>query len=67
MLWVKYRNKRGSLNSGTRIEQELSRLRALYLNVRSPKDSPLIHAEDLNPSMDARVITLEELTAQMGQ
>lgn len=66
MLWVKYRNKRGSLNSGMRVEQELSKLRALYLNMHTKKESPLIHAEDLNPSMDARVITLEELAEQMG-
>lgn len=66
MLWVKYRNKRGSLNGGMRVEQELSKLRALYLNMHIKKESPLIHAEDLNPSMDARVVTLEELVEQMG-
>lgn len=66
MLWVKYRNKRGSLNGGMRVEQELSKLRALYLNTHTSKESPLIHAEDLNLSMDARVVTLEELVEQMG-
>ena len=67
MLWVKYRNKRGSLNAGMRIEQEVTRMRVSYINAHLKKDATPLHAEDLNPSMDARVITLEELAAQMGQ
>jgi len=64
--WAAYRGKRGSLNQGMRVETAVARLCALYINSKRGKDSPAFHLEDFAPHMDERVITIEELAAQMG-
>lgn len=67
LMWVAYRAKRGSLNTGYRAEVAAARICALYANFqRSKQSDPQFHLEDFAPHMDERVITIEELAKQMG-
>lgn len=67
LAWAQYREKRGSLNTGMRVETAIARLCALYVNMhRSASTDPPYHIEDFAPHMDERVITIEELAKQMG-
>lgn len=67
LTWAHYRAKRGSLNTGMRVEVAIARLCALYANMQrtKPTDTPY-NLEDFAPHMDERVITIEELAKQMG-
>ena len=64
--WAAYRAKRGSLNTGYRVEVAVARLCALFINSKKGPDTPPFHIEDFAPHMDERIISLEELAEQMG-
>lgn len=63
MVWCKFRRKRGSLNTGIRVETALAQLQAFYANCRSGKDAQRLHTEDFAPHMDAHVLNLAEAMA----
>lgn len=66
-MWAAYRAKRGSLNTGFRTEVAVARLCAVFANYQRVKQTDKVfHLEDFAPHMDERVITIEELAAQMG-
>jgi hypothetical protein len=63
LTWCQYRNKRGSLNPGTRIEFGAALLAALYSNKNSKHGGNTVY--DFTPHHDAprgddRGITLEQ-------
>lgn len=67
LLWAAYRAKRGSLNTGYRVEVAAARICSVYANFQRTKQTdPQFHLEDFAPHMDAREITIEELAQQMG-
>ena len=67
-MWAAYIQKRGSLNTGYRVEVAVARLCTVWsnYNLRSKTSDPMYHIQDYAPHMDERVITIEELAAQMG-
>lgn len=62
MLWMAYRQKRGSLNWGMRAEVSSGRLAALYANSkRNPQKTPEpFHIHEFAPHMDQPQLSLEE-------
>lgn len=67
LVWASYRAKRGSLNTGYRVEVATARLCALFANFQRTKASDAkFYIEDFAPHMDAREVTIEELAEQMG-
>ncbi|MDI3356983.1 hypothetical protein MO767_21910 [Pseudomonas sp. UYIF39] len=56
--WVRYRQKRGSLNWGMRIERGTAMLAALYANSKSAKGGFKIH--DFMPHESEQPLTLEQ-------
>jgi len=66
LTWASYRAKRGSLNTGFRMEVATARLCAIYANFhRRSTDAPY-HLEDFAPHMDEREISIEEFAQMMG-
>ncbi|MBU3845561.1 MAG: hypothetical protein H9855_01015 [Candidatus Acinetobacter avistercoris] len=57
--WREYTYRRGSLNTGRRVEQAVGRLMALYINSKTKKEH---HVEDsvFMPHEDRKVLTYEE-------
>lgn len=66
LLWQKFRYKRGSLHTGMRIEESVAKFIAHWFNSKTGKDAAKLYPQDFAPHMDERVVTLEELAAQMG-
>ncbi|SDS41832.1 hypothetical protein [Pseudomonas prosekii] len=64
LVWMKFRQKRGSLHPGMRVETALARFQAFYANVKLPKDALRLHQEDFAPHMDPRVESLDEAVAR---
>jgi len=60
IVWCKFRNKRGSLNQGMRIETALAQFQAFYANCHTRKDAAKLFTQDFAPHMDAREVTLVE-------
>lgn len=58
LQWIRFRNKRGSLNSGFRVEIAIAQLCALFANVNSKNGNYKLH--DFAPHMDEPVISLED-------
>lgn len=58
LTWMKYREKRGSLNAGMRIERGTALLATLYANSKSKEGGYQLH--DFAPYHDAPVLTLEQ-------
>lgn len=65
-VWQKFRNKRGSLHVGMRIEEAVARFLAHWFNSKTKVDATKLHPEDFAPHMDEREISLKELTAAWG-
>lgn len=59
LVWMKYRQKRGSLNLGMRIERGSALLATLYANSKSKNGGYQLH--DFAPHHDQPVLTLEDL------
>tara|TARA_Y100000815_G_scaffold274502_1_gene308823 strand:- start:12736 stop:13008 length:273 start_codon:yes stop_codon:yes gene_type:complete len=59
LTWMKYRQKRGSLNLGMRIERGSALLATLYANSKSKNGGYQLH--DFAPHHDQPVLTLEDL------
>ncbi|WP_217476616.1 DUF3102 domain-containing protein [Stutzerimonas stutzeri] len=59
LTWMKYRQKRGSLNLGMRIERGSALLAALYANSKSKNGGYQLH--EFAPYHDQPVLTLEDL------
>lgn len=57
-MWVQYRNKRGSLNAGTRIEFGSALLATMYANTHSKHGGMSVY--DFTPHHEAPAISLEE-------
>lgn len=57
-MWVQYRNKRGSLNTGTRIEFGAALLAALYSNSHSKNGGMKVY--DFTPHHEEPAMTLEQ-------
>lgn len=67
LKWAAFRAKRGSLNTGYRVEVAVARLCALTANFQRTKQTDRVyHVEDFAPHMDERVISLAEFAEQMG-
>lgn len=58
LTWLKYRQKRGSLNLGLRVERGSALLASMYANIKSKDGWYKIH--DFAPHHDQPEITLEE-------
>jgi hypothetical protein len=60
IVWCKFRNKRGSLHQGMRVEMALAQLQAFYANCKTGKDTAKLFIQDFAPHMDPRELTLDE-------
>lgn len=58
LTWLKYRQKRGSLNTGLRVERGAALLASLYANAHSKDGGYQLH--DFAPYHDAPAISLEQ-------
>lgn len=58
LQWIRFRNKRGSLNSGFRVELAAAEICALTANIHSK--NPVHKQHDFAPHMDEPAITLDE-------
>jgi hypothetical protein len=56
--WVKYRNKRGSLNTPLRLEMSIAQLCALTANLHSKEGGWTVY--DFSPHSDKPALSLEE-------
>ena len=56
LTWLKYRNKRGSLHVGMRVERGAALLASLYANAHSKDGGYKLH--DFAPYHDAPVLSL---------
>ena len=65
MQWVEYRQRRGSLNIGRRVEQSIGNLMAFYHNGKVEAHNR-IDALELMPHEDDVVITFEEQITQLN-
>lgn len=66
LLWQKFRNKRGSLHVGMRIEESVGQFLAMWVNSKTAKDAITRYAQDYAPHMDPRIISAEEFAKSMG-
>lgn len=60
LTWLKYRNKRGSLNTGLRVENGAARLVMVYLNSRRKEGTPPYQLHEFAPHHDAPELSLEQ-------
>ena len=58
LQWMRYRNKRGSLNLGMRVERGSAQLAVLYANAHSKNKDHKIY--DFMPHMEEPPMTLEQ-------
>lgn len=63
LRWVAYRNKRGSLNVGMRVERGTAMLAMLYANRHRKEGAKPLTIYDFMPHMDPPPVTLEEAMA----
>lgn len=63
MTWMKYRNQRGSLNVGMRVERGSALLATLYANTHRGKDAQPYQLHEFAPHHDKPELTLEELAS----
>lgn len=63
LQWAAYRQKRGSLNIGMRVERGAALLAALYANSKRSKEAETLHLHDFSPYSDQPEITLDDLKA----
>ena len=64
-MWCAYRNKRGSLNIGRRIEQAIAPLTAWYVRCHS-KNPENVYESDFMPHEDEPILTFEEAQRRWG-
>jgi hypothetical protein len=62
VTWVKYRNKRGSLNAGMRIERGSALLATLYANTHSKNGGYTVY--DFMPNDSEQALPLEQAMKQ---
>lgn len=62
MMWVQYRNKRGSLNTGSRVEVSGALLASMYANAHSKHGGMTIY--DFAPHLDAPAMSLDQAMKQ---
>lgn len=62
IMWVQYRNKRGSLNAGQRVEFGNAMLASLYANAHSKHGGLTVY--DFAPHHDAPALTLDQAMKQ---
>jgi hypothetical protein len=63
-LWIKYRNKRGMLNSGLLQEQNLARFAAYYFNSKSSRNEFTI--SDFAPHLEKPVMSVADAIKAWG-
>lgn len=61
LQWAAYRQKRGSLNIGMRVERGAALIAALYSNSKRGRDAETLHIHDFSPYSDQPEITLDDL------
>ena len=61
LQWAAYRQKRGSLNIGMRVERGAVLIAALYSNSKRGRDAETLHIHDFSPYSDQPEITLDDL------
>lgn len=59
LQWIQYRNMRGSLHFGMRIEQSIAMIASMYANAHSKKGVTFSH-RDFMPHADDVEISLED-------
>ncbi|HHQ6553293.1 TPA: phage tail assembly protein T [Serratia fonticola] len=59
-LWMKYRDKYGSLNPMMRTEWGAALVASTIANVNRGKDTPIFRITDFAPHIDERPISLDE-------
>lgn len=62
LTWLKYRRKRGSLNTGLRVERGAALLASLYANAHSKDGGYKLH--DFAPYHDAPTLSLDQAMEQ---
>lgn len=60
LQWLAYRNLRGSLNLGMRIERGSALLATIYANAHRKKDVDPFALDDFMPHADQKPITLDK-------
>lgn len=61
MLWVAYRQKRGSLNMGLRVEENIAMLTTIYANSHIGKNDKAFKIYDFAPHLDEPKQELHEM------
>lgn len=62
MVWVQYRRKRGSLNTGQRVEIGCATLAAMYANAHSKHGGMTVY--DFAPHHDVPALSLDQAMKQ---
>jgi hypothetical protein len=62
LTWSAYRNKRGSLNTGVRVEQAAAMLAALYASGKTKKP---LNIYDFMPHFEEPPMTLEQMMREI--
>ena len=65
-VWAAYRQRRGSLNTGLRVEQGLAMLASLYANARRKEGTPAFDLFDFAPHLDRPELTLDDAMKAWG-
>lgn len=60
LSWVAFRDKRGSLNGGLRVEEAVARLMALTINIHAGKNGPGYRMYDFAPHIEEPPISIEQ-------
>lgn len=60
LSWVAYRQKRGSLHTGMRVERGSALLAALYTNAHKKKDAEPVKIYDFMPHESEPAISLDQ-------
>jgi hypothetical protein len=63
LQWIQYRNRRGTLNIGFRVEQRTAVIAAMYANAHRSASTNAYTADDFTPHADVVEVTLEEAMA----
>lgn len=60
LTWLAFRQQRGSLHSGMRMERGFALLASLYVNAHKSKHSPSAKLTDFMPHFEEPAVSLEE-------
>ncbi len=63
-LWQSYRQKRGSLNTGLRVEENIAMLTTIYANSKTGKGDKALKIYDFAPHLDEPKQELHDMMKQ---